>query len=165
MKKYTFLCAVICAAMLLSGCKSKESAYKQAYLKAKQQDELAQQQQAQQPEQNVVSPMEEKSANQGQVVDNADNITVRQEAVDMVSGSGLKNFSVVVGSFGLRENADGLQQKLKGQGYDAQVVVNNNVTPVMYRVVATTFDTKVEAAASRNALNTEYPGAWLLYAK
>ncbi|MCH5307611.1 MAG: SPOR domain-containing protein [Prevotella sp.] len=165
MKKYTVLCAVICAAMLLSGCKSKESAYKQAYLKAKQQDELAQQQQAQQPEQNVVSPMEEKSANQGQVVDNADNITVRQEAVDMVSGSGLKNFSVVVGSFGLRENADGLQQKLKGQGYDAQVVVNNNVTPVMYRVVATTFDTKVEAAASRNALNTEYPGAWLLYAK
>jgi hypothetical protein len=35
----------------------------------------------------------------------------------------------------------------------------------MYRVVATTFDTKVEAAASRNDLQTKYPGAWLLYAK
>jgi hypothetical protein len=35
----------------------------------------------------------------------------------------------------------------------------------MYRVVATTFDTKADAAASRNALQTKYPGAWLLYAK
>jgi hypothetical protein len=35
----------------------------------------------------------------------------------------------------------------------------------MYRVVATTFETKGEAAASRNALQEKYPGAWLLYAK
>ncbi|MDE5571017.1 MAG: SPOR domain-containing protein, partial [Prevotella sp.] len=44
-------------------------------------------------------------------------------------------------------------------------VVNNNVQPAMYRVVATTFNTKADAAASRNALQTKYPGAWLLYAK
>jgi hypothetical protein len=35
----------------------------------------------------------------------------------------------------------------------------------MYRVVATTFDTKGEAAASRSSLMTNFPGAWLLYAK
>jgi len=167
MKRYTFICAALCAVLFLSGCKSKESAYKQAYLKAKQQDEMAQQQnqQASQVEENVVVPMQQKTANQTQVVDNADNVAVRQETVSVVSGNGLKNFSVVVGSFGLRENAEGLQRNLKSQGYDAQVVVNNTVSPVMYRVVATTFDTKGEAAASRNSLIENFPGAWLLYAK
>ncbi len=168
MKKYTFICAALAAAMLLTGCKSKESAYKQAYLKAKQQDEMMQQQQQQQPAANtqaVVTPMEEKVVTQTQVLDNADNVAVRQEQVSVISGSGLKNFSVVVGSFQLKENAAGLQQTLKNQGYDAQLVVNNNVSPVMYRVVAATFETKQEAAASRNALMEKYPGAWLLYAK
>ena len=46
MKKYTLLCAALCAAMLFTGCKSSESAYKQAYLKAKQQEELQQKQEA-----------------------------------------------------------------------------------------------------------------------
>ena len=168
MKKYTFICAALAAAMLLTGCKSKESAYKQAYLKAKQQDEMMQQQQQQQPAANtqaVVTPMQEKVVTQTQVLDNADNVAVRQEQVSVISGSGLKNFSVVVGSFQLKENAAGLQQTLKNQGYDAQLVVNNNVSPVMYRVVAATFETKQEAAASRNALMEKYPGAWLLYAK
>jgi len=170
MKKYTVLCAAVGAALLLTGCKSKESAYKQAYLKAKQQDEMMQQsqqqvQQAQTAENNVVVPMQQRVASDTRVVDNADNVAVRQETVSVISGTGLKNFSVVVGSFGLRENAEGLQRNLKSQGYDAQVVVNNSVSPVMYRVVATTFDTKGEAAASRNSLMETYPGAWLLYAK
>ncbi len=167
MKKYTFLCAALCAAMLLTGCKSKESAYKQAYLKAKQQDEMMQQQQqqAQQAQENVVVPMQQRATNQSQVLDNADNVAVRQEAVSVVNGNGLKNFSVVVGSFQLRENADGLQNTLRQQGYNAQLVVNNSVSPAMYRVVATTFDTKAEAVSSRNALMYNFPGAWLLYAK
>ena len=168
MKKYTFICTALGVALLFTGCKSSESAYKQAYLKAKQQEEAQQQQQAAAQEtnaQNVVVPMQEKAANNTQVVDNADNIAVRQESVSVVSGAGLKNFSVVVGSFSLRANAEGLQQTLKNKGYDAQVVVNNSVSPAMYRVVATTFDTKAEAASSRNALQEQYPGAWLLYAK
>ncbi len=172
MKKYTLLCAGLCAAMLFTGCKSSESAYKQAYLKAKQQEELQQKQQEEEAakaqteqEQNVVVPMEEKAVTETQVVDNADNIPVRQETVSVVAGSGLKNFSVVVGSFSLKANAEGLQQTLNNQGYQAQVAVNNNVSPAMYRVVATTFDTKAEAAASRNSLQERYPGAWLLYAK
>ena len=169
MKKYTLLCAALCAAMLFTGCKSSESAYKQAYLKAKQQEELQQKQEAEaqaaKNENNVVVPMEEKAVTQTQVVDNADNVPVRQETVSVVAGAGLKNFSVVVGSFSLKANAEGLQQTLNNQGYSAQVVVNNQVSPAMYRVVATTFDTKGEAAASRNALQEKYPGAWLLYAK
>ena len=169
MKKYTLFCAALCAAMLFTGCKSSESAYKQAYLKAKQQEELQQKQEAEaqaaKNENNVVVPMEEKPVTQTQVVDNADNVPVRQETVSVVAGAGLKNFSVVVGSFSLKANAEGLQQTLNAQGYNAQIVVNNQVSPAMYRVVATTFATKGEAAASRNALQEKYPGAWLLYAK
>ena len=165
MKKYTLICAAMCAAMVFTSCKSSESAYKQAYLKAKQQEEQQQQQVPAAQETTVVTPMVERPVNNTQVVDNADNIAVRQEQVTVVSGSGLKNFSVVVGSFSLKANAEGLQQTLRSEGYDAQIVMNNNVTPAMYRVVATTFDSKVDAAASRNGLQNKYPGAWLLYAK
>ena len=153
--------------MAFTSCKSSESAYKQAYLKAKAQEEAQQTQPAvqQNVETNVVTPLETKPATQAQVVDNADNVSVRQESVQVVSGDGLKNFSVVVGSFGLKTNAEGLQQTLRNEGYNAQIVLNSAVTPATYRVVATTFDTKSEAAASRDALLGKYPGAWLLYAK
>jgi len=171
MKKYSFACVALCAAMAFTGCKSSESAYKQAYLKAKQQEEAQAQHQTaviEQPavvEPAVVTPLEEKPVTSAPVVDNGDNVTVRQETVAVVNGNGLKNFSVVVGSFSLKANAEGLQKTLKQAGYDAQVVVNNNVSPAMYRVVATTYDSKGDAAASRNQLMSKYPGAWLLYSK
>ncbi|MBR3078326.1 MAG: SPOR domain-containing protein [Prevotella sp.] len=165
MKKYVVLSAGLCAAMIFTSCKSSESAYKQAYLKAKAQEEAQQPVQRQTVEQNVVVPLEEKTVTEARVVDNADNVAVRQENVTVVSGAGLRNFSVVVGSFSLKANAEGLQQTLLNQGYNAQIVLNQAVQPAMYRVVATTFDTKAEAAASRNDLQTKYPGAWLLYAK
>ena len=112
MKKIAFICAGLCAAMVFTSCKSSESAYKQAYLKAKAQEEsqLANQQNVQQTQENVVVPMQERTATDTRVVDNADNIPVRQEAVSVINGSGLKNFSVVVGSFSLIANAEGLQQ-------------------------------------------------------
>ena len=132
MKKYAVICAGLCVAMAFTSCKSSESAYKQAYLKAKAQEEaqLANQQTTQQPVENtVVAPMQERAANNTRVVDNADNISVRQEAVSVVNGSGLKNFSVVVGSFSLIANAEGLQQTLRSAGYDAQIVLNSSVSP------------------------------------
>ena len=93
MKKYTLFCAALCAAMLFTGCKSSESAYKQAYLKAKQQEELQQKQEAEaqaaKNENNVVVPMEERPVTQTQVVDNADNVPVRQETVSVIAGAGL----------------------------------------------------------------------------
>jgi cell division septation protein DedD len=165
MKKYMVVCAGLCAAMAFTSCKSSESAYKQAYLKAKQQEEIQQQQQPAvvqtQPETNVVVPLQEKPANNTQVVDNTDNVRVTQERVSLISGNGLKNFSVVVGSFQSQANAMGLQQQLNNAGYNAQVVKNEERN--MYRVVATTFDTKEEASASRNDLQSKYAGASLLY--
>lgn len=166
MNKYVVLCAGICAAMVFTSCKSQESAYRQRYLKAQEREAAERATQSQEvAEQNVVVPLQEKAANNTRVLDNSDNVKVRQESVTVVNGTGLKNFSVVVGSFSQIFNAEGLQQTLRAAGYNAQIVLNSAVQPAMYRVVATTFDTKAEAAASRDNLQAQYPGAWLLYAK
>ena len=157
MKKYMILCAGLCAAMAFTSCKSSESAYKKAYEKAKAQEAAAVETNT---EANVVAPVEEKPIDEVKVVDNADNVSVRQEQVSLIDGSGLKNFSVVVGSFSLKANAEGLQQRLKESGYDAQIVKNNDRN--MYRVVATTFADKSSAVQSRNELRGKYPDAWLL---
>ena len=158
MKKYMILCAGLCAAMAFTSCKSSESAYKMAYEKAKAQEAAAVETNT---EANVVAPVEEKPIDEVRVVDNADNVQVRQEQVSLIDGSGLKNFSVVVGSFSLRANADGLQQRLKEAGYDAQIVKNTDRN--MFRVVASTFADKASAAQSRNELRAKYPDAWLLF--
>ena len=158
MKKYMILCAGLCAAMAFTSCKSSESAYKKAYEKAKAQEAAAVETNT---EANVVAPVEEKPIDEVRVVDNADNVQVRQEQVSIIDGSGLKNFSVVVGSFSLRANADGLQKRLKEAGYDAQIVKNTDRN--MFRVVASTFADKVSAAQSRNELRAKYPDAWLLF--
>ena len=158
MKKYMILCAGLCAAMAFTSCKSSESAYKKAYEKAKAQEAAAVETNT---EANVVAPVEEKPIDEVRVVDNADNVQVRQEQVSLIDGSGLKNFSVVDGSFSLRANADGLQQRLKEAGYDAQIVKNADRN--MFRVVATTFADKASAAQSRNELRAKYPDAWLLF--
>lgn len=163
MKKYTLLCVGLCAAMAFTSCKSSESAYKKAYEKAKQYDTQTAQQQAAQPVETstaVVAPVQTRPANDTRVTDNADNVSVRQERVSMVSGNGLKAFSVVVGSFGLVTNAEGLQQRLRDAGYDAQIVKNEDRN--MYRVIAATFDNKADAARSRDQLRATYADAWLL---
>ena len=155
MKKYTLLCVGLCAAMAFTSCKSSESAYKKAYEKAKQYDTA--QQAPQQEETAVVAPVETKAANETRVVDNLDNVSVRQENVSLISGTGLKQFSVVVGSFSVRANADGLQQRLRDAGYDAQIVKNESNN--MFRVVASTFSDKLGAVNSRDQLRATYPDA------
>ena len=159
MKKYMFVCAGLAVALAFTSCKSSESAYRKAYEKAKQYDTA--QQAPQQEETAVVAPVETKAANETRVVDNLDNVSVRQENVSLISGTGLKQFSVVVGSFSVRANADGLQQRLRDAGYDAQIVKNESNN--MFRVVASTFSDKLGAVNSRDQLRATYPDAWLLY--
>lgn len=151
------LSAALCVALAFTGCKSSESAYKKAYEKAKAQ-ELAQQETS--TEQETVAPVVEKSATETTVVDNDDNVRVSQENVSLINGSGLKAYSVVVGSFSVKANAESLQQRLKEAGYDAQLVKNNARN--MYRVITSTFDSKSDAISSRNQIRSQYPDAWLL---
>ncbi|MCM1079621.1 MAG: SPOR domain-containing protein [Bacteroidales bacterium] len=159
MKKYMTICAGICAGLVLTSCgSSKESAYRKAYEKAQSQENTTVIEQ-QPTEQQVVAPVVERQVTDTQVTDNNDNVSVRSEKVELVSGSGIKGFSVVVGSFGLKANAENLQSRIPG----AQIVFNSSNS--MYRVVATTFDNKSEAVQSRNNLRSQYADAWLLYSK
>lgn len=162
MNKSMILCAGVCVVLAFASCKSSESAYKKAYLKAQAKQEQPADQPAQE-ETPVVSPLVEKPATETTVVDNTDNVAVRSEDFTLVNGSGLSNFSVVVGSFSVKANAEGLQSRLKAAGRNAQIVYNSDRN--LYRVVAATFATKSEAAQSRNALMGQFPDAWLLYRK
>ena len=164
MKKSLMLCAGLCLAMAMASCSgSKESAYKKAYEKAKAQEAQQTEVAAPQEEAPVVTPLVEKPATQTTVIDNTDNATVRTEAVTLVDGNGLKDFSVVVGSFSLKSNALGLQQRLKIQGHPAQVAYNPSIN--YYRVIVSTFDNKASAVQSRNQFRATYPDAWLLLKK
>ena len=163
MKKLTVLSVGMCAVLALASCgASKESAYKKAYEKAQQQEsqQAAEAPVAQEP---VVTPLETTTPSESTNTE-VDNATVRQESVDLISGSGLQNYSVVVGSFSLKANAEGLASTLKSAGYDSQIVYNGERN--MYRVVASTFMDKSGAVKSRNQLRAgKYPDAWLLLKK
>ena len=163
MKKYLMLGAGLCLAVMITSCKSSESAYKEAYEKAKQQ-ELAQPQVNEAVE---VAPVVSAPVVSAPQPSNVSNATVREEKVSMVSGEGIKNYSVVCGSFGVKANAEGLKDFLDKEGYNAQIVYNPERQ--MYRVVAATYDDKAAAAQARDEFKAKYPsrsdfqGSWLLY--
>lgn len=175
MRKHLFIVATcLCAGIMFTSCgSSKESAYRKAYEKAKAQEQAQQtqqpvqqvqpiiQQQTQQPVQQapVVTPLVESPAQQQTVV-TGNNVAVRSEKVSVVNGAGLKAYSVVVGSFGVRANAEGLQNTLKNAGYSAQVAFNQERN--MYRVIVATFDTRESAVQCKESIKGTYPDAWLL---
>ena len=155
MKKLAFLGMGLCIALAFSSCKSSESAYKKAYEKAKQQ-ELA--------EPQVTEPVEAK------VVESVPVATagVRQEKVDIISGvGGLKDYSVVCGSFSVKANAESLKDFLDKEGYSAVIAFNPDAA--MYRVIVSTFADRASAADARDAFKSKYSNrkdfqsAWLLY--
>ena len=161
MKKILLMGAAVCAVFMMSSCKSKESAYKKAYEKAKaQQTEITTTTPVQQvTTQTTVTPVTTTP------VTDYNNIAVRNESVAFVEGSPLKQYGVVVASVTIKSNGVALMHKLAGQGYNscvAQAQVNGQT---YYRVVACSFDTKPEAAQKRDQLEGQYPGAWLLYKK
>ena len=111
MKKLAVLGMGVCMVLAFSSCKSSESAYKKAYEKAKQQ-ELA--------EPQTTAPVEEvapvvSAPVEAKVVESAPVGTIRQEKVTVVSGvDGLKDYSVVCGSFGVKANAENLKNFVDG---------------------------------------------------
>ncbi len=165
MKKLAILCMGLSVVFLFSACKSKESAYKKIYEKAKQQ-ELA--------EPEVISPVESSEPVETPVVEApvekpVSTAPIREEKVTVVTGAenGLKNYSVVCGSFSLKTNAERLKSDMDNQGYNAIIVYN--AEKAMYRVVVATFDDRDSAARARDEFKAKYPdredfqGAWLLY--
>ncbi|MBQ6051150.1 MAG: SPOR domain-containing protein [Bacteroidaceae bacterium] len=161
MKKFLLMGTALCMVFAMSSCKSKESAYKKAYEKAKAQQEVTTTT-TQQTNPVAVTPVTTTTTTPAT---DYSNVSVRSESVSLVSGPALKAYSVVVGSFGVKSNATGLASTLSGKGYTPRVVQASTTQGTMYRVIATSYDTKAEAAQSRNSLEGQYPGAWLLYQK
>ena len=165
MKKLVVLGMGLCLALAFTSCKSSESAYKKAYEKAKQQEFAATPVVEEVP---VEAPVVAAPVATTPVAPVAVG-TVREEKVQLVSGDGLKAYSVVCGSFGIKANADGLKAKLDEAGYNAKVVYNAEKN--MYRVVVASYDDRVQAAQARDnfkakyANNAEFQKSWLLYAR
>ena len=165
MKKFVVLGLGLCMALAFTSCKSSESAYKKAYEKAKQQElaESAVAEEAPAATPVVAAPVTTAPAAAAPVAVG----TVREEKVQLVSGDGLKAYSVVCGSFGVKANADGLKAKLDAEGYSAKVVFNAERN--MYRVVAASYDDRMQVAQARDDFKAKHPNnadfqkAWLLY--
>lgn len=162
MRKLVVLGMGVCMVLAFASCKSSESAYKKAYEKAKQQ-ELAEPQVEAPVE---VTPVATAPVAAKKTTDSANG--VRQEKVTVVSGvDGLKDYSVVCGSFGLKANAEGLKNFLDAEGYNATIAFN--AESAMYRVIVNTFADRSAAAQARDAFKEKYPnrkdfqGSWLLY--
>ena len=159
--KKSVLFGLMSVLLVFTSCKSKESAYKQAYEKAKAQETTQVQ---------VNAPMQVTPVEVAPVEENYDATPVRQEQVSVVSVSGeLKAYSVVCGSFSLQANAQALKEYLVGEGYNAGIV--KNVDKNMFRVIIGSYDTKAEAAKAREAFKVKYPsradfqGSWILLNK
>ena len=165
MKQYFLLGLTLCAAMVFTGCKSKDSAYREAYERAKAQEQQATTDVTNQQTTTVVAPVQTQQTTT--TVDHSDVRTI-PGGITVVAGANLKAYSVVVGSFVNQTNAVGLMNTLNGRGYNATVVKTNETIKGQtgwFRVIASSFDYKDQAANSRDELKASYPGAWLLYNK
>lgn len=160
-----------CAAVLFTGCKSQQSAYRQAYEKAQQAQEASKETE----QQVVTTPVQEETVDvtpvttptTTAVTDNSDVRTI-SGGFSVLKGNPLLTYSVVVGSFVTQANAEALMNRLTGDGYDARILKTNetiNGQTGWFRVIASSFDDKASSVQSRDTLKSKFPGAWLLYQK
>lgn len=87
------------------------------------------------------------------------NVQMRTEAYVNAS---LKRYSVVVGSFMNKANADALVVNLQGKGLDTQVVQNEQG---MNRVVVFSSNSLGAAIGKAKQMRSKYPSAWVLILK
>lgn len=152
MKKIILSCLAVAATFVMFSCKSTESSYRAAYEKAKAQEAVAQQ---------TSEPVSVQPVVTTQTPVNVDNSNVRSERLNVMNGGTLKAYNVVCGSFKSLDNANNLRNTLVNAGYSAQVAQNPETG--MYRVIASSFENRADAEASRDKLRATYKDAWLLY--
>lgn len=168
----------LCSLMCLTACKSKESAYRQAYEQAQQGMNSNSGNTAYVPTTPVVDTVEVKETPVTPVttVETTPVASVHDAEVRTINGtmevlpgySPLKAYSVVVSSFVSQANAEAYAADLKSKGYDARVVKTNetiNGNTGWFRVILASFDDKASAVRQRNEFRSQSPNAWLLYRK
>ncbi len=156
MKKILIACASLALLMSMTSCgTTKKSEYRRAYEAAKQR-ELAQRESSYKP--IYKAPDSAKEVKTEAVVTKE-----RISAYEGENRNNLRRFSVVIGSFRNPTNAKSLKERMVKKGYNA-VLAKNEMD--MLRVIISSFDTKEEAAASRDAIKTrfapDFQDAWLL---
>ena len=174
MKKTLFLGIALCSLVVMTGCKSKDSAYREAYERATNQETTTVEPTTPVvvepvPEEKVavtpVTPVKTQSTNN---VANDKDVRTIDGDISLMDGEPLKTYSVVVGSFVGKTNAEGLCNTLRSKGYEARVVKTSETIKGQtgwYRVIASSYDDKGSAVSSRDQLKSTYQGAWLLYRK
>ena len=173
MKKLILMGIALIATVSFISCgTSKEASWKAAYEKAKNQ-ELYTQDDSEPVEVAPVTPKEETqsytSIRQRKASTTTTTTTtaksssneIRQERLDVVGGGNIKAYNVVAGSFKSVDNANKRRNELVEKGYSAQLAKNPDTG--MYRVIASSHDTKEAATSSRDKLRSIYKDAWLLY--
>jgi cell division septation protein DedD len=153
MKSKNYLLWSLALAILFSfnSCKSKESAYKAAYEAAK----------AKEIQENNVE--ETTSVTKPAYSYDTSTATVQKEKVTAVDGAGIRQFSVVIGSFLNKTNAVSLKERMNTKGYNAFLAQNERG---MYRVIVATFGDKSSAVSERERVKEKYypdfQDAWIL---
>jgi cell division septation protein DedD len=148
MKSKIYLFGLVFSVLFLLGaCKSKESAYKAAYESAKGKE-------VQESRVEEITPVEKP-----QTV----SVNSQRERVTALDGAGIRQFSVVIGSFSIKTNAVSLKERMEKQGYKAFLAQNEKN---MYRVIVATYDDKSSAAGERQRVKEKYypdfQDSWIL---
>lgn len=159
MNKIWLFGATLCMVLAFGSCKPKQSAYKAAYEQAKEKETTApvEQEIYDEEEEEVVTPVSKPRPT---------NTTTRSESIRVAAGedaSRLRRYSVVVGSFKNKTNAYALKERMINDGYNAVLGENEQG---MLRVIVSSYDSKIDAAHSRDEVKAKYApnfqDAWLL---
>ncbi|MDR1724424.1 MAG: SPOR domain-containing protein [Tannerella sp.] len=160
MKKILLFGMALCCVLMLDSCKSKSSAYKTAYDQARTNNTATYEAEDEDLEDDDTEVLT------GEEVSYE---SVKSEKVKLANGedeSGLKRYSVVIGSFKNKTNAYSLKERMIAEGY-RPVVAENDYG--MLRVIVSSFDSKADAARSRDNIKSKYApnfqDAWLLERK
>ncbi|MDR1454348.1 MAG: SPOR domain-containing protein [Tannerella sp.] len=147
----------LCLAMMCCvSCKSKQKAYKAAYEQAKEK-EVVDYSAMDDEEEDVIAPVSKSKTATS---------LARQERISAIAGenaSGIKLYSVVIGSFRNQTNAYSLKERMQNEGY--MPILGENEQG-MLRVILTSHETRQEAERSREAVRSKYypnfQDAWIL---
>lgn len=168
MRKQLFVCLGLCTLALFTACKNQESVYRAAYEAARANE--ANDMIVIAPQEEKVEPVVTPAPKKEEPVVVEDNTPVRtiSGGLEVIKGDALRTYSVIVGSFMNQTNAEGLYNLLANRGYNARVIRTNETIKGhtgWYRVAACSYDDKSQAVSSRNGLQNDYPGVWLLFNK
>ena len=159
MNKIWLFGATLCMVLAFGSCKPKQSAYKAAYEQAKEKETTApvEEEIYDEEEEEVVTPVSKPRPT---------HTTTRSESIRVAAGedaSRLRRYSVVVGSFKNKTNAYALKERMINDGYNAVLGENEQG---MLRVIVSSYDSKIDAAHSRDEVKAKYApnfqDAWLL---